>query len=205
VPPPIPQQPELVVCLPDRLSIALFIQLGRVVRNIDRSMPDVEHDTQVAFQAYADDAVRLLAGLPRLYVFERRGLEQDPGLRALATQLEARPSPAPAAVTTTKAGLFNYLHPDLIRQHLGVPVEVDDRTDVPLATAQAMLTREDGSDWSSLVLEEQDRRIEEAKRLLVTQVATAMTPELLTARKGTANVTRWLYAIKLNLPRQFYD
>lgn len=203
MPPAIPRSAQLVVCLPDELAIALFIQLGRVIRSSDRSMPDVEHDTQVAFVPYADDST--LPGLPRLYVFERRGLDADPALQALARRLDEGTSPAPVSITTTKASLFNYLHPGLIHERLGIHVEVTDRSDVPLLTARALLPRENRPGWEELSSVEQAQLLGDAKRLLITRVATAMTPNLLTERMGTADVTRWLYAIKLNLPRQFFD
>lgn len=207
VPPAIPRPARLAVYLPDAYSIALFVQLGRVIRGINRSMPDVEHDAQVSFLTYSDDS-RVPATeleLPHLYVFERLGLEMDPVLKRLSEQIAAQPSAGPAAITTTKAGLFNYLHPDLIRRHLGINVDLTDQADAPLRTAQAAFARERGTGWAWLPPAEQHRRLDEVKHMLVTRVAPSMTPELLTERRGIADVTRWLHAIKLNLPRQFFD
>ena len=186
--------------------MALFVHLGRLVRSIDRSLPDVEHDTQVALlpDPTGQSVPESVRHLPRMFIFERGQLDDDPALREFASHLRALSTPGPSALTTTKRGFYNYLHPRLIQELLGVSVEMTDHTDVPLQVALAPVARE-GRGWDFVAAEEQSRRLEEAKRLLVTRVAPAMTPELLTERKGRADVSRWLYAIKLNLPPQFYD
>jgi hypothetical protein len=204
--PIVPLPPELLVCLTDVHAVTLFVQLGRLVRNIDRSLPDVEHDTQIALlpDLTGQSAPESVRHVPRLYLFERGQLDYDATLLAFASQLRATSTPGPSVLTTTKRSFCNYLHPRLIQEQLGVTIEMTDRTDVPLQVALAPVAKE-GRGWAFVPAEEQRQRLEEAKRLLVTRVAPAMTPELLTERKGKADVSRWLYAIKLNLPPQFYD
>ena len=46
--PSIPRLVGVVLCLANDNAIAIARQLGRVIRSIDRSLPDIEHDPQVA-------------------------------------------------------------------------------------------------------------------------------------------------------------
>ena len=48
------------------------------------------------------------------------------------------------------------------------------------------------------------RLLVEAGHALAEQAAPAMTLEMLAERRGKSDVSRWIYAIKLQLPRQFF-
>ena len=116
VAPSIPRPIGVVVCLASDNAVAIVRQLGRVIRGIDRSLPDIEHDPQVAFLAdfgrthepLRDSQGRdLPMDAPRLYVFERQALTRDPSASALYENLKDEPGIVPRAIRTTKSSFFN--------------------------------------------------------------------------------------------------
>jgi len=195
----------VVVCLENANAISLFRHLGRALRAVDRSLPDVASDPQIAFLPNYGQAPRdwpahgLSPGLLRLHLFERK----DEG-HPLWQRLKDVPGIVPAAVTTTKARLFNYISPRAIQETLGVAVEVSDRNDVPRLTAQALHAKRAPATWDSLGPELQATQVQNAERLLSEEVGPAITPEMLVERRAKSDVTGWLYYIKLNLPWQFF-
>ena len=145
---PIPSQAGVVVCLEDADSIAIVRQLGRVIRSGDRSLPDIEHDPQVALlPAHGTlredwDDQGLFLGLPQVHIFECRNgprprhasvRETKFCLRYPAVYDRVREGHDGRSVgfVTNKATLFNYLSPRAIQAGLGVSVPVTDMADVP--------------------------------------------------------------------------
>lgn len=208
---PIPRPANVAVCLADDNAITIVRQLGRVIRSIDRSLPDIEHDTQVAFlpnfgrdrEAWLGQ--NLSPELPRLHIFEGRVLQNDPSAKALYERLRFGHGIVPAAIRSTKATFFNYLSSRAIEAALGVRVEVTDHNDVPLLTASALGTQRPRDAVPGIDLNDHGYPVLKAMDLLANRVAPAMTADMLAERHAKADVSRWLYYIKLQLPRQFFD
>lgn len=101
------------------------------------------------------------------------------------------------AFLTKKREAENYLHPDAIREVLGVEVEVSDENDVPEAVARAIHNRQEGNvPWEQLSDRRRKRKKDEAKKRLNTEVAAAMTVERLRERGALDEIREWFGAIK---------
>lgn len=100
------------------------------------------------------------------------------------------------AFLTRKRALENYLHPQAVREALGIAITIEDDTAVAETTARAVHDRDHPERrWDSLPYRTAKRRRERTKRLLNTQAAGRMTADLLAERDPPGEIAGWLAAI----------
>jgi hypothetical protein len=98
---------------------------------------------------------------------------------------------------TQKREAENYLHPDAIREVIGVEIEVSDENDVPEAVAKAIHEREETTvPWEQMSDEKRKKKQSRAKQRLNNEVAAVMTVDRLRERNALDEICVWFSAIK---------
>ena len=132
---------------------------------------------------------------PEIHIYDR-GADSPPKYQAQVNEVKQR-NDRSRAFLTSKREAENYLHPDAIREVLGVEVEVSDENDVPEAVARAIHEREEGAvPWEQLGAEKRKKKEGRAKQRLNNEVGAAMTVDRFLERNALDEIRRWLRAIK---------
>ncbi len=132
---------------------------------------------------------------PEIHIYDRDA-NSPPKYQAQVDEINSR-NDGSKAFLTSKREAENYLHPDAIREVLGVEVEVSDENDVPEAVARAIHAREEGAvPWEELSDEKQKKKEGRAKQRLNNEVAAAMTVDRLQERDALDEIREWFGAIK---------
>jgi len=135
---------------------------------------------------------------PEFYLFDRdKQPSEPPRYKACADEINQRSNCK--AWHTNKRELENYIHKDLIvaayPKYSGVG---NDFEDVPLLFAKAVHEAStSGAPWDDVLADPEKlrKKISNAKRRFCSEFAAKMTPELLTAVDGSAEVRGWLKEI----------
>jgi len=132
---------------------------------------------------------------PEIHIYDR-GADSPPKYQAQVNEVKQR-NDRSRAFLTSKREAENYLHPDAIREVLGVEVEVSDENDVPEAVARAIHEREEGAvPWEQLGAEKRKKKEGRAKQRLNNEVAAAMTVDRLRERNALDEIREWFNTIK---------
>ncbi|KUK47584.1 MAG: hypothetical protein XD74_1811 [Actinobacteria bacterium 66_15] len=132
---------------------------------------------------------------PEIHIYDR-DVDSPPKYQAQVDEMNQRVDGS-GAFLTSKREAENYLHPDAIREVLGVEVEISDDYDVPEMVARAIHEQEEGSTpWEQLSDEKRKKKKSRAKQRLNNEVAAAMTVDRLRERNGLDDIRGWLSTIK---------
>lgn len=132
---------------------------------------------------------------PEIHIYDRE-TDSPPKYQAQVNEVNQR-NDRSRAFLTSKREAENYLHPEAIREVLGVEVEVSDENDVPEAVARAIHEREEGTvPWEQLGAEKRKKKEGRAKQRLNHEVAAAMTVDRLRERNALDEIREWFRAIK---------
>ena len=103
------------------------------------------------------------------------------------------------ATLTIKREMENYLHPEAIREVIGVDVLFGDSDDVPLMVAEKIHEKsETKKPWAEVVSDEKDckGKCDRAKKRLNTLVAERMTVVRLQERDPSGEIEGWFRQIR---------
>jgi len=132
---------------------------------------------------------------PEIHIYDR-GTDSPPKYQAQADEVNQR-NDGSTAFLTKKREAENYLHPDAIREVLGVEVEVSDENDVPEEVARAIHEQaKDVVPWEQLSDEKRKKKQGRAKQRLNNEVAAAMTVDRLQERNALDEIRKWFSTIK---------
>jgi hypothetical protein len=134
-------------------------------------------------------------GRPEVHIYDRDAAS-PPKYQQQVDEVNQRQDGSKAFLTS-KREAENYLHPDAIREELGVEVEVSDENDVPEAVARAIHEQEEGAvPWEQLDPNKRKKKESRAKQRLNNEVAAAMTVDRLLGRDALDEIREWFSAIK---------
>lgn len=193
---------RVFLCVEGPNDVAFLEHVSKQLHQRDPSLPDLSDDPRVAWVPLGGSTLRQWAG--RHYLAELRRPEihiydRDDGPEAKyegeCQKINARSDDSRAFVTS-KREIENYLHPDAIREALGVSIAVTDQSDVPQDTARALHEQDPASrPWDALDDGVKGKKEGNAKRRLNREAARLMTPERLRERDADDEVIGWLRAV----------
>ncbi|MAG93689.1 MAG: ATP-dependent endonuclease [Planctomycetaceae bacterium] len=133
--------------------------------------------------------------LPDFHLFDRE-IPPETERRELALRLVNARSGC-RAVITTKRALENYLHPDCILEACGVELDQsDDRRHVPDAVARRLWEQQQKPIvWDDVPIRARRRLRDKAKRQLIHDAVSRMTPRLLRESDPHGEIRGWLTLI----------
>jgi len=132
---------------------------------------------------------------PEIHIYDRDA-DCPPKYQTQANKVNQR-NDGSRAFLTTKREVENYLHPDAIRDVLGVNVQISDDSDVPEMVARAIHEQGEGAvPWDQLNEEKRRKKETRAKQRLNNEVAAAMTVARLRDRNALDEIREWFRAIK---------
>jgi len=132
---------------------------------------------------------------PEIHIYDR-GCDNPPKYQAQVDEINQR-NDGSRAFLTQKREAENYLHPDAVREVLGVDVAFSDDDDVPELVARATHEQAEGSlPWEQLSDEKRKKKESRAKQRLNNEVAAAMTVDRLRERNALEEIRQWFGAIK---------
>ena len=164
---------------------------------------DPDHTPEIVFLPLGGSTLRdwvnshylKTLGRPEVHIYDR-GMDSPPRYEAQANEVNQR-NDGSKAFLTRKRESENYLHPEAIREVMGVAIEVSDENDVPDAVAKAIHEQEEGATpWEQLSDEKRKKKEGRAKKRLNNEVAAAMTVDKLRERNALDEIRGWLSAIK---------
>ena len=132
---------------------------------------------------------------PEVHLYDR-GTAIPPQYQPQVELLAARQNQS-FAVLTTKRELENYLHPDAIRDSLGVDVQFGDQDNVPELVAERIHNgaADHGVIWNQLSEDTRKEKIRHVKKRLNDAAASRMTYPMLQQSDPQAEIEGWLRRI----------
>jgi len=197
---------RVFVCVEGPNDVVFLKTMGRILFNAGEEYalnPDVP---EVVFLPLGGSTLRDWVnghylrelGRPEIHIYDRDD-DSPPKYQRQVEEVNSR-SDGSRAFLTNKREMENYLHPDAIRQVLGVEVEVHDDNDVPAAVAQAIHEQGGGAtSWEQLSDEKRKKKESRAKQRLNSDVSAAMTVEMLKERNAIDEIREWFREIKRHL------
>jgi len=192
--------------LPDkRVKLLLYVEGPNDVAFLERvsrlyALVDLKDDPRVAFvltgggnlKHWVNEHYLRDLGLPEIHIYDR---DNDHGYKGQVNKVNARGN-GDWATLTTKREIENYLHPDVIRDQLGIEIELDDDKDVPELAAKALHEKSESSKpWSEVDADKQRQKISNVKRRLCREVIERMTVDQLRDRDPDGEIEGWLTRI----------
>ena len=190
---------QLIIYVEGPNDVAFLEHASRLVGSID-----LAKDPRVAFVPLGGGNLkhwvnrRYLSGFsrPEIHIYDR---DNDSGYQKQVEEVNRRGN-GDWATLTSKREIENYLHPDAVRTELGVDIEIDDYTDVPVVAAQAIQeTSESPQAWKDLTEDKRRYQTSQVKRRLCRGVIAIMTPEQLRDRDPNGDIEGWLQRISEKL------
>jgi len=127
-------------------------------------------------------------GIPEIHIYDR---DNDHGYQAQVDVVNGRGN-RDWATLTAKREIENYLHPDAVRDVLGIDIAFGDNDDVPLIVARAIHeASESPKPWDEVEQDKQDRKASRAKRRLCHEVAARMTAAQWQERDQAGEIDGW--------------
>ena len=131
-------------------------------------------------------------GIPEIHIYDR---DSDGGYQRHVDIVNGRGNDDWATLTA-KCEIENYLHPDAIRDSLGVTVTFGDDDDVPMIVARAIHEASESSrQWNEVDDEDRAKKASKAKSRLCAAAVAQMTSEQLGERDPGGEVSGWLARI----------
>jgi len=127
-------------------------------------------------------------GIPEFHIYDR---DNDHGYQAQVDAVNGRGN-GDWATLTDKREIENYLHPDAVREVVGIEITFGDDDDVPMIAARAVHeASESPKPWDEVEQDMQDRKASRAKRRLCHEVPARMTVEQLQERDPAGEIDGW--------------
>lgn len=192
--------------LPDRrVRLLLYVEGPNDVAFLERISRLADHvdlvaDPRVAFvlsgggnlKHWVNHHYLRELGLPEIHIYDR---DNDHRYQAQVDAVNGRGN-GDWATLTAKREIENYLHPDSVREVLGVEIAFGDDDDVPLLAARAVHeASESPKSWDEVDQDSQDRKASRAKRRLCHEAAARMTAAQLQARDPAGEIEDWFRRI----------
>ncbi|MDS4011642.1 MAG: ATP-binding protein [Defluviicoccus sp.] len=137
-------------------------------------------------------------GKPEIHVYDR-DMESPPKYQGAVDEVNQRQDRSKAFLTR-KREIENYIHPNAIRDVLGVNIVISDTVDVPEEVARDIHLRESSSTpWSEVKPEKKKEKIRRAKIRLCNDVARRMTVEQIDEADNNGEIRMWLAEIQRRL------
>lgn len=196
-------RPRLLIVLEGLNDCEFLRRLATVLRQEGEPVPDLARLEQqgavILLPVGGGDLAawaRRLAPLqlPEFHLYDKEQSPETESRQSLIQQINQRSGCL--AALTRKRSLENYLHPQAIRDALGVELAFGDET--PLAEALAERCHQQAVRalrWKALPRRRQKNLVQRAKRRLNTCVVTQMTVALLTQRDPRGEIRSWFAAI----------
>lgn len=187
---------RLLLCVEGPTDVDFLSNVADVLRPTFPVIPDIERDPRIAIimlsggnlQHWVDRKYLEKLGFPQMHIYDR-----DDGVPPKYEEHTKKVAAAGHwARLTKKREIENYLHPDAIRDGLGVVVVFGDEDDVPeLVAAQVHMGSASTKAWAEV--EEHDRRqkVSKAKKRLNRDAAKRMTLDRLDERDPDREVLDW--------------
>jgi len=197
---------RVFVCVEGPNDVVFLKTIGRILFNAGEEYalnPDVP---EVVFLPLGGSTLREWVnghylrelGRPEIHIYDRDD-DSPPKYQRQVEEVNSR-SDGSRAFLTNKREIENYLHPDAIRQVLGVEVEAHDDNDVPAAVARAIHEQGGGAtSWEQLSDEKRKKKESRVKQRLNSDVSAAMTVEMLKERNALDEIREWFREIKRHL------
>lgn len=195
---------RVFVCVEGPNDVAFFRNMARVLWDAKESVGfDPDNTPEVVFLPLGGSTLRDWVnshylkplGRPEVHIYDRDAAS-PPKYQQQVDEVNQRQDGSKAFLTS-KREAENYLHPDAIREELGVEVEVSDENDVPEAVARAIHEQEEGAvPWEQLDPNKRKKKESRAKQRLNNEVAAAMTVDRLLGRDALDEIREWFSAIK---------
>jgi hypothetical protein len=201
----IPDNRVLVfVCVEGPNDVAFFRNMARVLWDAKESVGfDPDNTPEVVFLPLGGSTLRDWVnshylkplGRPEVHIYDRDAAS-PPKYQQQVEEVNQRQDGSKAFLTS-KREAENYLHPDAIRDVLGVNVQISDDSDVPEMVARAIHEQGEGAvPWDQLNEEKRRKKETRAKQRLNNEVAAAMTVARLRDRNALDEIREWFRAIK---------
>ncbi|MBW1982658.1 MAG: hypothetical protein JRJ12_15715 [Deltaproteobacteria bacterium] len=195
---------RVFVCVEGPNDVALFRNLAKVLFDAGEDAGFDPYNTpEVVFLPLGGSTLRDWVnshflkplGRPEVHIYDR-GTELLPKYKAQVDEVNQRDDGS-RAFLTKKREAENYLHPDAIREVMGVEVKVTDDNDVPEAVARAIHELGEGTaSWDQLSDDKRKKKQGRAKQRLNQDVAPTMTLDRLQERDALDEIREWFGAVK---------
>ena len=176
---------QLFVCVEGPNDVVFLRHMNRLVRQAKPGLPNVGTDPRIVvlplggstLQDWVNEQYLKNIGLPEFHIYDRN---EQAKYQSAVDEVNMR-SDGSLAIFTTKREMENYLHPDAIKQVLGVTVTVTDTCDVEQCVENALGKKRI------------NRR--SIKRWLNDDAAATMTVDMLRQRGAFNELVDWLTEI----------
>ena len=195
---------RVFVCVEGPNDVAFLKNMARILMlDGDEAGFDPDNTPEIVFLPLGGSTLRdwvnshYLKSLrrPEIHIYDRDA-DCPPKYQTQANKVNQR-NDGSRAFLTTKREVENYLHPDAIRDVLGVNVQISDDSDVPEMVARAIHEQGEGAvPWDQLNEEKRRKKETHAKQRLNNEVAAAMTVARLRDRNALDEIREWFRAIK---------
>lgn len=195
---------RVFVCVEGPNDVAFLKNMARILMSDgDEAGFDPDNTPEIVFLPLGGSTLRdwvnshYLKSLrrPEIHIYDRDA-DCPPKYQTQANKVNQR-NDGSRAFLTTKREVENYLHPDAIRDVLGVNVQISDDSDVPEMVARAIHEQGEGAvPWDQLNEEKRRKKETRAKQRLNNEVAAAMTVARLRDRNALDEIREWFRAIK---------
>lgn len=195
---------RVFVCVEGPNDVAFLKNMARILMlDGDEAGFDPDNTPEIVFLPLGGSTLRdwvnshYLKSLrrPEIHIYDRDA-DCPPKYQTQANKVNQR-NDGSRAFLTTKREVENYLHPDAIRDVLGVNVQISDDSDVPEMVARAIHEQGEGAvPWDQLNEEKRRKKETRAKQRLNNDVAAAMTVARLRDRNALDEIREWFRAIK---------
>ncbi len=194
---------RLVVCLEGPTDVTFWYIISAMLHATDSNVPNLETDKRVAVVAMGGSALKHWVErhyLQNLQLPEAHFYDRDMGAETVTyDEYIQRVNDRSATdgswgLRTQKREIENYLHPDAIREALGLTVTFTDNCDVPLKVAEQHYTTMPNpqTPWAQM---NQSRAAKKMKEPLCSDAAAKMTVALLRQMDPSHELKNWLLRV----------
>jgi putative ATP-dependent endonuclease of OLD family len=191
---------KALVCVEGPHDVSFLKYISQILHAGDEDIVDLENDERVAIFPIGGSSLlqwvreRYLKGLnrPEVHLYDR-GTDNPPKYQVAVNEVNRRIDGSYANLTG-KREIENYLHPDAIREEIGVEVRFGDADRVPEIVAAAIHNASPDAvrRWGELDPETVETKISNAKRRLNVGAARRMTTERLLITDPDRHLENWL-------------
>jgi len=184
---------QLLLCVEGPTDINFFENISKILHETDPNIPIVGLDSRIAafplggstlFQWITNHYTKNL-GLPEVHIYDRD--DQTPPKYESAVNMVNAQDDDSWATLTDKREMENYIHPDAIREILGINIIVGDMDDIPHKVSDEVNL--DTTNPYSLLGENR------AKRILMNDCAKKMTSTRISAIDTNNEISQWFQEI----------
>ena len=196
---------KVLVCLEGPNDINFFKRISSILHNQDPSLPLLDYDPRIALLPLGGSSLKAWVqahylknlGKPEVHVYDRDTLTL-PQYQEACDEVNSRDDNS-FAVLTSKREMENYLHPDAIKEVLGVEISFDGSSDVPELAAKAVHELNSEILWGTLTEGKKKKKEGRVKKRLNDDVVAKMTYERLQEMDLENEVISWFEEIKKRL------